>query len=98
MATREEFQSKQVSYKHKNISKTDDAPEWYQQLNSSARLIEGSYQKSHTTCFIYNPNQRIDEQKSFSCIKITSPCKIQFNGFDLENYYVYIKFYSVVTN
>ena len=97
MATREEFQSKQVSYKHKNISKTGTALEWYQQLDSSAQLISGSYQKSHTTCFIYNPNQKIDEQKSFSCIKITSPCKIQFNGLDVENYDVYIKFYSVVT-
>lgn len=98
MATTEEFQFKQVSYKHKNISKTNDAPAWYQQLDSSARLIEGSYQKSHTTCFIYNPNQKIDEQKSFSCIKITGPCKIQFNGLDVTNYDVYIKFYSVVTN
>lgn len=98
MATTEWFQSKQVSYKHKNISKTGDAPEWYKQLDSSAELIEGSYQKSHTTCFIYNPNQKIDEPKSFPCIKIISPCKIQFNGFDVENYYVYIKFYSVVIN
>ena len=101
MATREWFQSKQVSYKHKNISKTDDAPEWYKQLDSSAKLIEGSYQRSHTTCLIYNPNQRIDERKSFPCIKITStstsPFKIKFNGFDVENYDVYIKFYSVVT-
>ena len=98
MATTEEFQFKQVSYKHKNISKTGDAPEWYQQLDSRARLISGSYQKSHTTCFIYNPNQKTDEQKSFSCIKITSPCKIQFNGLDVENYDVYIKFYSVVAD
>ena len=98
MATTEEFQSKQVSYKHKNISKTGTTLEWYQQLDSSARLISGSYQKSHTTCFIYNPNQKIDEQKSFSCIKITSPCEIQFNGLDVENYNVYIKFYSVVTD
>lgn len=99
MATTEEFQLKQVSYKHKNISKTGDTPEWYKQLDSSAQLINnGSYEKSHTTCFIYNPNQKIDEQKSFSCIKITSPCDIQFNGLDVENYYVYIKFYSVVTN
>ena len=98
MATTEDFQLKQVSYKHKNISKTGDAPAWYKQLDSSAELVEGSYQKSHTTCFIYNPNQKIDEQKSFSCIKITNPCKIQFNGLDVENYYIYIKFYSVVTN
>lgn len=98
MATTEEFQLKQVSYKHKNISKTGDAPEWYQQLDSSARLIKGSYQKSHTTCFIYNPNQKIDEQKSFPCIKITDSCEIQFNGLDVENYDVYIKFYSIVTN
>lgn len=101
MATTEWFESKQVSYKHKNISKTDDAPEWYKQLDSSAELIEGSYQKSHTTCFIYNPNQKIDERKSFPCIKITStstsPFKIKFNGFDVANYDVYIKFYSVVT-
>lgn len=102
MATTEWFQSKQVSYKHKNISKTDDAPVWYKQLDSSAELIEGSYQKSHTTCFIYNPNQKIDEPKSFPCIKITStstsPFKIKFNGFDVKNYDVYIKFYSVVTD
>lgn len=98
MATTEEFQLKQVSYKHKNISKTGDAPEWYKQLDSSAQLIEGSYQKSHTTCLIYNPNQRIDEPKSFPCIKITDSCEIQFNDLDVENYYVYIKFYSVVTN
>lgn len=97
MATTEGFQLKQVSYKHKNISKTGDAPEWYKQLDSSAELIEGSYGKSHTTCFIYNPNQKIDEQRSFSCIKITEPCKIKFNGLDVENYDVYIKFYSVVT-
>lgn len=98
MATTEWFQSKQVSYKHKNISKTDDAPVWYKQLDSSAELIEGSYQKSHTTCFIYNPNQKIDEPKSFPCIKITStsPFKIKFNGLDVENYDVYIKFYSIV--
>lgn len=98
MATTEWFQSKQVSYKHKNISKTDDAPVWYKQLDNSAELIEGSYQKSHTTCFIYNPNQKIDEQKSFSCLRITDPCEIQFNGFDVANYDVYIKFYSVVTD
>lgn len=98
MATTEEFQLKQVSYKHKNISKADNALEWYQQLDSSAQLISGSYQKSYTTCFIYNYNQKIDEQKSFSCIKITSPCQIQFNGLDVVNYDVYIKFYSVVTN
>ena len=101
MATTEWFKSKQVSYKHKNISKTDDAPVWYKQLDSSAELIEGNYQKSHTTCFIYNPNQKIDEQKSFSCIKITStstsPFKIKFNSLDVANYDVYIKFYSVVT-
>ena len=98
MATREDFQFKQVSYQHKNISKADNAPEWYQQLDGSARLIKGSYQKSNTTCFIYNYNQKTDEQKSFSCIKITSPCLIQFNGLDVVNYDVYIKFYSVVTN
>lgn len=98
MATKEEFQLKQVSYKHKNISKAYNAPEWYQQLDSSAQLISGSYQKSNTTCFIYNPNQKIDEQKSFSCIKITSPCQIRFNGLDVVNYDVYIKFYSVVTD
>lgn len=98
MATTEEFQLKQVSYKHQNISKADNALAWYQQLDSSAQLISGSYQKSNTTCFIYNPNQKIDEQKSFSCIKITSPCQIQFNGLDVVNYDVYIKFYSVVTD
>ena len=98
MATTEDFQFKQVSYKHKNISQADNVPEWYQQLDSSAQLIEGSYQKSHTTCFIYNSHQKIDEQKSFSCIKITSPCQIQFNGLDVVKYDVYIKFYSVVTD
>ena len=97
MATREWFQSKQVSYKHKNISKTGSWVTWYQQLDSGARLIKGTYQKSNTTCFIYNPNQKIDEQKSFSCLRITDPCEIQFNGFDVANYDVYIKFYSVVT-
>lgn len=102
MATTEWFQSKQVSYKHKDISQLDNAPEWYKQLDSSAELISGSYQKSHTTCFIYNHNQKIDEQRSFPCIKITStstsPFKIKFNGLDVVNYDVYIKFYSVVTN
>ena len=52
----------------------------------------------HNPEFITGNLQKIDEQKSFSCIKITSPCQIQFNGFDVANYDVYIKFYSVVTN